>query len=71
MHKIKMQFEEMRGRRQSVFHVITVVDFYQPWKWVLLGRNFKEHTRTLMKAGMMSSIQPNNSPPSNFFKPHT
>lgn len=66
-----MQLEEMRGRRQSVFQVISVADFSQPWKSVLLGRNFKERMKTLMKAGMMSSIQPNNSPPSNFFKPHT
>lgn len=65
-----MQLEEMRGRRQSVFQVISVADFSQPWKWVMLGRNFKERMKTLMKAGMMSSIQPNNSPPSNFFKPH-
>lgn len=66
-----MQLEEMRGRRQSVFQVISVADFSQPWKSVLLGRNFKERMKTLMKAGMMSSIQPNNSPPSNFFKPHS
>lgn len=67
-----MQLEEMRGRRQSVFQVISVADFSQPWKSVLLGRNFKERMKTLMKrTGMMSSIQPNNSPPSNFFKPHT
>lgn len=67
-----MQPGEMRGRRQSVFQVISVADFFFPNSvCVLLGRNLQEHMKTLMKAGMMSSIQLNNSPPSNFFKPHT